>query len=135
MAPSGVTAVDDFLANFGNANGIVERLVFRARVCVAELAANAIEHGQARPDEDCFTVTVDWDGRSTLDVEFTDSSRPFDPTRPEAVPDSFNRERAGGVGLRLLQGLATRSSYHHDGGSNRVRLQFLAADGGAESSP
>jgi anti-sigma regulatory factor (Ser/Thr protein kinase) len=122
--PDGIAAADAFLIDFGNANGISERVVFRARVCVAELMANALEHGQARPNADKFTVRAEWDGCSTLDLEFTDPSRPFDPTRPAKAPDN---ESAGGRGLLLVQGLATRSQYRHDGEANRVYLQFLAS--------
>jgi anti-sigma regulatory factor (Ser/Thr protein kinase) len=127
--PDGVAAADSFLDEFGHINGVAERVVFRARVCVAELAANVLEHGQAGPDTDSFTVTIGWDGSSMLDLEFTDTSRPFDPTRPEAVPADLGIETTGGRGLRLLQGLATRSQYRRDGKLNRVNLQFLASHG------
>jgi anti-sigma regulatory factor (Ser/Thr protein kinase) len=122
--PDGMAAADAFLSDFGTANGIEERVVFRARVCVAELTANALEHGRAHPDADKFTISVAWDEGSTLDLEFADTSNPFDPTRPVRAPDP---ESAGGRGLLLVQGLATRSHYRRDGGSNRVHLQFSAA--------
>lgn len=119
----GITAVDNFLVDFGLANNVAERAIFRARVCVAELMANALEHGKARPDADRFMVSVDWDGVATLDLEFADTSAWFDPTRPVALPD---RQTVGGRGLLLVQRLATSARYHHDGRSNRVHLRFLA---------
>ena len=123
-APEGIAAADAFLRDIGNDNGIPERIVFRARVCVAELAANILEHGQTQSDTNSFTVTVAWDGTETLDLEFADTSRPFDPTRPEAVPHDPDCELASGRGLRLVQALPARSRYSHDGKLNRTRLEF-----------
>ena len=121
-APDAIAAADDFLGDFGKTNAIPERVVFRARVCVAELMANALEHGQASPEADCFTISAEWNGCSTLDVEYTDTTAPFDPTRHEGTSGSANE---GGRGLRLMRGLASGSRYHHDGERNRVGLQFL----------
>ena len=124
--PDAIAAADDFLGDFGKTNAIPERVLFRARVCVAELMANALEHGQASPDADCFTISAEWNGCSTLDVEFTDTTAPFDPTRHEGAPDSAPYSGSeGGRGLRLMRGLASGSRYRHDGERNRVSLRFL----------
>jgi anti-sigma regulatory factor (Ser/Thr protein kinase) len=123
-APEGIAAADAFLRDIGNDNDIPERAIFRARVCVAELAANILEHGQAPSDRNTFTVAVAWGWGATLDLEFADTSRPFDPTRPEAVPHDPDCELANGRGLRLVQTLPARSRYSHDGKLNRTRLEF-----------
>lgn len=125
-APDAIAAADDFLGDFGNTNAIPERVLFRARVCVAELMANALEHGQASPEADRFTISAEWDGCSTLDLEYTDTTAPFDPTRHEGAPDSAPGSASeGGRGLRLMRGLASGCRYRHDGERNRVGLRFL----------
>src|SRR5262249_38496059 len=103
---------------------VSERIIFGTRLCVAELAANALEHGVATSGRDQITVTL---RRSTdgIGVEFVDSRRPFDPTRPVAAETatSLDSLEPGGRGLRLLHAYAADLAYHNDGTCNRVTFK------------
>src|SRR5262245_58103904 len=78
MSGSEVAAIDSWLETVGTRWGASERAIFGARLCVAELAANALEHGRARADADHIVVTLRRLGGG-IDVEFLDSRAPFDP--------------------------------------------------------
>jgi serine/threonine-protein kinase RsbW len=97
--------------------------MFRVRLCVAELAANVVEHGVPRPGIDEMVVTV----RRVTDgiaVEFRDSRAPFDPTVPPPPPraDTVATAEPSGRGLLLLHAYARDLTYTHDGTHNRVTL-------------
>src|SRR5262249_57409676 len=79
MSCSDVAAIDDWLERVGARWGASERTMFSARLCVAELAANTLEHGMARTSADHIVVTV----RRLcggVAVEYPDSRVAFDPT-------------------------------------------------------
>jgi anti-sigma regulatory factor (Ser/Thr protein kinase) len=82
-----------------------------------------MEHGHASPDGDRITVVLRQD-ETTLEIELTDTGRPFDPTDPAAgtSPDS-----PGGRGLRLLRAYAAAMSYRRAAGRNILRLRVLPA--------
>ena len=118
----GITAADVFIERFEQRHGVASALVFRARVCVAELAANALEHGATPGRVDELLLELHWAAPSELSISYADSSRPFDPTAEGAVPAALDLERGGGSGLRLLRQFVRASSYSHDGQHNRLEL-------------
>ena len=123
MSGSEVVAIDGWLEGICARWGANERAMFGARLCVAELAANAVEHGVARTDADHMVVTVRRRGNG-IELEFLDSRAPFDPTghARAAAAQSVKSEVPGGYGLPLLHAYATGLTYSHDGTYNRVRL-------------
>ena len=54
-----VAAIDTWLEEIATQWSLNETVAFKARVCIAELAANVLEHGIAKSDDDCIVVTVD----------------------------------------------------------------------------
>jgi anti-sigma regulatory factor (Ser/Thr protein kinase) len=123
--PDDISAADAWIEEVGRGWGIAERTTFGARICVAEIAANVREHGGARAEPARFGVTLR--RRDTgLDVEITDSGRPFDPT---TVPpsDAIESAHTGGLGLRLVRSYASEITYRYDGGCNRLTLHLRAA--------
>jgi anti-sigma regulatory factor (Ser/Thr protein kinase) len=115
-----VAAIDDWLEDIGARWGADQRTMFGARLCVAELAANVLEHGTAVSSDDHMIVTV----RSVccgIEVEFLDSRAPFDPTaKPKALPPK--PADPTGRGLYLIHRWAEGLTYSHDGIHNRVGL-------------
>jgi anti-sigma regulatory factor (Ser/Thr protein kinase) len=119
-----VALIDDWLEQVGGAWGVDARTMFRVRLCVAELAANAVEHGVPRSGADEMIVTV----RRLADgvaVDFRDSRAPFDPTvpppqRPRA--DTVATAEPSGRGLLLLHAYARNLAYAHDGTHNQVTM-------------
>jgi len=125
MSCSDVAAIDDWLETVGARWGASERTMFGARLCVAELAANALEHGISRTSADHIVVTVRRICGGVA-VEFLDSRAPFDPT---AVPEpdraeSIESADPTGRGLTLLHAYARNLTYSHDGIYNRVKLMI-----------
>jgi serine/threonine-protein kinase RsbW len=130
MTRAGVAAIDDWLESIGARWRANERVMFGARLCVAELAANALEHGAAVLREDQMIVTVR-SGRLGIEVEFLDSRAPFDPTvKPRAPqqPKSLESADSTGRGLYLIHRYAEELTYSHDGVHNRVKLLIRSAD-------
>jgi anti-sigma regulatory factor (Ser/Thr protein kinase) len=120
----GISELDGWIERVGGSWRVPDDVVFRARICVAEVAANLMEHGRASPDGDRITVVLRPD-ETTLEIELTDTGRAFDPTAPAAAgtsPDSL-----GGRGLRLLRAYAAAMSYRRAAGRNILRLRVLPA--------
>lgn len=118
-----IPAIDSWLEEIGARWGASERTMFGVRLCIAELAANAVEHGVARDSTDHMIVTVRRLG-SGVEAEFLDSRAPFDPTtKPRrSSAESIEDVKPTGRGLILLHAYAKDLSYSHDGTYNRVRL-------------
>jgi anti-sigma regulatory factor (Ser/Thr protein kinase) len=128
VTPEEISAVDTWIEEAGKRLGIAERTTFRARVCVAEIAANVLEHGSAAAEPAEVGVTLRPRGNG-LDIEITDSGRPFDPTTtPEhPLPESIETTEIGGLGLHLVRSYASDIKYRHDGVCNRLTLHLPAA--------
>jgi anti-sigma regulatory factor (Ser/Thr protein kinase) len=120
-----IAAADAWVEQIGRSWGIPERTAFGARVCVAEIAANVLEHGASPAEAVKLGVTLSRRG-SGLDIEITDSGPPFDPTgvseRP--LPRSLEEAEIGGLGLRLVRAYACDISYCHDGICNHLKLHL-----------
>jgi len=118
-----VAAIDDWLEQIGARWSVNERTMFGARLCIAELAANTLEHGVAISDEDHIIVTTR--RRSFgIELEFLDSRAPFDPTARPATPREGTLESADprGRGLGLIHSYVDKLTYAHDGTYNRIKL-------------
>jgi len=113
--------IDDWIEAVGARWQANERAVFAARLCVAELASNVLEHAAATAAPDRITVTLRRCG-DAIGVAFVDSRTPFDPTRPlpAATAESIAGLTPGGRGLRLLHAYAADLAWRHDGTCNRV---------------
>jgi anti-sigma regulatory factor (Ser/Thr protein kinase) len=126
--PEEISAADAWIEEVGRHWGMPERTTFRARLCVAEIVANVLEHGPPAvpPAEFCVTLRRRGDG---LDLEIIDSGRPFDVTAapPSELPQSLETAKVGGLGLHLVRSYAEDISYRHDGGRNRLKLHLPAA--------
>lgn len=118
-----IPAIDSWLEEVGARWGASERTMFGVRLCIAELAANAVEHGVAGAAADHMVVTVRR-LRDRIEVEFLDSRAPFDPTaKPrQHCAESIEDASSTGRGLTLLHAYAKDLSYSYDGTYNRVRL-------------
>jgi anti-sigma regulatory factor (Ser/Thr protein kinase) len=117
--------IDAWIEAVGREWGESEETMFGARLCVAELAANVIEHGIAKHADDHIIVTLERrsDG---IGIEFLDSRSPFDPTRKTtaARSDSLDCALVGGRGLMLLHAYSKELAYRHDGTYNHVTLRI-----------
>jgi len=126
--PDDISAADAWIEEVGRHWGIPERTTFRARICVAEIAANVLEHGASSATSAEFGVTLRRRGEG-LDLEITDSGRPFDPTaaHESEPPGTIEDAQIGGLGLHLVRSYAEDISYRYDGVRNRLRMHLPAA--------
>jgi anti-sigma regulatory factor (Ser/Thr protein kinase) len=130
--PDRTSDIDRWIEDVGAKWHLAEDVVFRARVCVAEVAANLMEHGRLRSDGDDIRITLRPCGPD-IELDISDSGREFDPTTPAAATlavDTF-----GGRGLRLLHAYATTMSYRREGGRNVLRLRVGPKASKAVPSP
>ncbi|MCI2246606.1 ATP-binding protein [Xanthomonas sp. PPL568] len=118
-------------------HGVSGEQVSRTRLIVEELACNTLEHGHLRRAPLPVDVIVHLQP-DALVLEFHDSGPAFDP-RSAPVPDldaDIAERPIGGLGLHLVQQLADRLEYRHDGGRNVVRIVLLQpADPSLQESP
>lgn len=124
-----IAEMDSWIEEVGRLWHQTERTVFSARLCVAELAANVIEHGVSRDADDQIVVTLRHQSDG-MTIEFVDSRTAFDPTRPVVAPvdDRLETISISGRGLALLQAFARDMTYHRDGQHNRVSLTIRPAE-------
>jgi anti-sigma regulatory factor (Ser/Thr protein kinase) len=120
-----VAAIDRWVEDVAIEWGLSERTVFRTRLCVAELAANVVEHGVVCSGDNHIALTLSRLGKG-VEVDFRDSCGPFDPTRAAPQEEAVAIESASvrGRGLRLLRAYAKDIAYTHEAGSNRVTLRI-----------
>src|SRR5260370_4052442 len=128
VTPDEISAADAWIEEVGRRWGIAERTTFGARICVAEIAANVLEHGAALARPARLGVTLRR-RESGLEVEISDSGRPFDPTTvPDRPPsDATESGQIGGLGLRLVRSDASHLAHRHDGVCNHLIRHLPAA--------
>ena len=102
-----VTAIDRWVEQVGAEWDQSERTIFGTRLCLAELAANVLEHGVAKPGADHIVVTLHR-CRDGIGVEFLDSRAAFDPTSEivAKTPAPTGSAAEGGRGLMLVRAYA-----------------------------
>lgn len=120
VSTQGVTAIDEWIEQVAARWKTSERALFKARLCVAELAANALEHGGVGAGDDHIVVTLCPVGDG-IEVEFLDTRALFDPTA-HAIGAKPPPSDVGGLGLTLIRAYADEWSYANDGTYNRIKL-------------
>ena len=126
VSESDVTAIDDWIERVAEKLAIDQRAAFSARLCVAELAANVLEHGSKNAADGGHIVVTIRKVADGIEVEFLDSLGAFDLTRaPETVAP---RSEPGGWGLKLVRAYAKELSYVQESGCNRVRFTIGSRD-------
>lgn len=135
-ASSDVAEIDQWMEGVGARWQVAERAMFRGRVCVAELVANALEHGDASPERDAVTITLQHHAPD-LGIEYADTTAPFDPTTFSTPSDPHAEDGEdvglGGRGLRLLHAYASHLSYRYDGRRNLVSFRVTGEQPSRES--
>jgi anti-sigma regulatory factor (Ser/Thr protein kinase) len=123
-----ISELDGWIERVGASWRLPADVVFRARVCVAEIAANLVEHGRARPEGDELRVELRQDG-TAIEIELIDTGRAFDPTT--STSGTSSADGVGGCGLRLVRAYAATMSYRRAAGQNILRLRVVPAQSGA----
>jgi len=124
--PDHLPEIDAWIDAAGAKLGFDPDMVFRARVCVAEIAANLLEHGRSRPEGDDIRITLR-PAPPALHLEISDSGREFDPTLRRH--DVTEPGASSGRGLRLVRAYASMS-YRRTAGRNVLSLRVAPAPRG-----
>jgi anti-sigma regulatory factor (Ser/Thr protein kinase) len=101
-----------------------------ARLAVSELAANAIRHGNLRPDRDTLRLVIETDEHH-LRVEVEQPTPAPDVHIVTPRPDA--PAPVGGFGLRIVEGTADRWG-HESGPPGRVWFEFLRGPASSEDT-
>ena len=123
ITPAALGDIDQWLEEFGKKWGVNERTLFRARVCVSELAANVLEHGQVGLADG----TIDLKLRNklpALEIEFSAPGVAFDPTTAPPIPPSH--DRIGGRGLHLVKTYVNSMRYRRVGRRNVITFALTS---------
>lgn len=111
--------IDDWVTEIAVDLGIDGRTAFAARVCIAELVDNVIEHGNIKAGDEITLVVRSADG--AMEVEFQDTAQAFDPTTINGRPPHAEAYE-GGRGIMIVKSYADALEYWHDGRANHVKL-------------
>jgi phosphoserine phosphatase RsbU/P len=117
IAFQAICDMDLWVEQVGKKWAVDDRALFRARVCISELATNVIEHGQVDPADG----TIDLELRNkmpTLEIEISAPGIEFDPTIVPAKP--IDKDRIGGLGLHLVRAYANSLRYRRVGQRNVI---------------
>ena len=120
-----ISSADAWIEEVGRGWGIAERTTFGARICVAEIAANVLEHGDVRAEPAKFAVTLRRHNAG-LDVEIAEFRTAVRSDHRSRAPlsDAIELSHIGGLGLRLVRSYASEITYRYDGVCNRLTLQI-----------
>jgi anti-sigma regulatory factor (Ser/Thr protein kinase) len=115
--------MDRWVEELGTQWGIPERTVFRARVCIAEVAANVLEHGVTQPEQDQIIITLR-NQAPAVEIEIADTGKAFNPVEPPADA-SAESATDGGRGLQLLHSYASAMDYKREHDRNILFFRVL----------
>ena len=120
--PADAGIMDNWAANIGGRWSVDARTLFAARLCIAELFNNVIEHGTNRSSDDHVVLTLKRQDTGLV-VEFMDTRGKFDPTNTIGRSERLVKA-VGGHGLLLVRAYASELGYHYDGKYNRTTLSI-----------
>jgi anti-sigma regulatory factor (Ser/Thr protein kinase) len=125
ITPEAIADMDQWIEGTGERWGIGGRVLFRARVCAAELSTNVLEHGRVAPGS-----IMDLELRDTpsgFEIVLSAPGVPFDPVSAPAIEPSI--DRIGGRGLRLVRSYARTFQYRRDLDRNVITVSIAPPSG------
>ena len=127
--PDAVREMDRWIEHVGERWGVDPRTLFRARVCVSELANNILEHGRVTQDRDSMMLAL----RHTppgVEIQLSDTGVAFDPVAAPIIEQGH--DHVGRRGLRIVRSYARALSYRRDLDRNVVIIHV--GQGSADAS-
>ena len=121
--------MDRWVEHIGTRWGIPELALFRARICLTEVAANVLEHGGTiRGGNDQIVITLR-NRAPAVEIEFIDAGMAFNPidapSPAAAAPSKRGTDR--GRGLILLHSYASQMKYRRERDQNILQFRVSAA--------
>jgi anti-sigma regulatory factor (Ser/Thr protein kinase) len=123
-----IADMDGWVERIGTRWAIPERAMFHARVCIAEVAANVLEHGGTL-DGGCDRIIITLRHRGPgVEIEVIDGGIAFNPVdaRIPAPADATDNGAEGGRGLLLLHSYASQMKYRRERGQNILLFRISA---------
>jgi serine/threonine-protein kinase RsbW len=116
-----LAALREYVAAAAELAGLDERLSYRLRLAVDEIATNIVVHGYEEPGiAGDIEVRAQWkDG--ALEIDLADWAALFDPLnrpRPDQLSASLEDKPIGGLGIFLAVQNVDEFRYHCDDGRN-----------------
>ncbi len=131
-SPTGIADAQPRIRTFLEAHAVPERVIARADVLFEEIVMNISMHGFEDPDGEIVNITVQR-RKDAIEIVFEDHGRAFDPVaaEPRASDETFDEDRPGGLGLVLLQRMASSVSYSRlPAGINQLRVTMNTDESG-----
>ena len=124
-----LTDVSAFVDDFGARHAIDPDLALKLTLVLEELVTNTIEHGFGIESDAPIRIGLTATNTRSVSIAFEDTAPPFDPlvhaaSRPAAVDDPFSSRPIGGLGIHLIEQLASAARYAREGERNRLWLTF-----------
>lgn len=126
-----LTATQERLSAFLRRAGLAPRIVGRAELLLEELVTNVINHGGlAAPAAADLRLEAVAEPGGACRLTFEDPGQPFDAAAatPPGLPARLEDARPGGLGLVLLQRMASDLAYERlPTGRNRLTFRLAGA--------
>jgi serine/threonine-protein kinase RsbW len=120
--PDEVMRAVDALREFGEQQGVPDRVMFGLALALEECASNVVNHALGHDPERSFRVGFECTD-DTLSVELRDDGPPFDPTAIAATePVASDEREPGGWGVQLARRHVTEMHYAREGDVNVLRF-------------
>ena len=125
-----------FAEAFCARHGVDTGLALKLTLVLEELFTNTITHGFGAESDAPVRIALSTPHPQAVAIVFEDGGPAFDPLahgarRPAALDDAFDARPVGGLGIHLVEQLASAKRYAREGGRNRL---WLTLDGAADSS-
>lgn len=116
-----------FVEHFCRERALDDEHRLRVALVVEELFTNTVAHGHRGDAESPIGVSLAMDG-SDVSLCYEDSAPPYDPLNAMPVDSSQHggdvaARPVGGLGLLLIERLASEARYAYEGGRNRLWIR------------
>ena len=131
-----LTETAAFVEAFCGRHGIDTGLALKLTLVLEELFTNTITHGFGAECDAPVRIALSASHPRSVSIVFEDSAPAFDPLSGEAretavLDGGFDERPVGGLGIHLVEQLATDKRYAREDGRNRL---WLTLDRAADSS-
>ena len=126
--PAGLLSASEAARNLLAEHGVAEEHVRRSLIILDELGSNIARHAWPDRGLHVFVVRIAVGAAGSVELEFEDDGRPFDPTAIDRSPVSGSLEELtpGGLGLLLVNRLARSLAYRRVSDRNLIRVEVAS---------
>ncbi len=119
-----ITALDGF-EKFAKKNGLLEKSIFAARLCLEEVLVNIVSYAFVDKKPHMIQVHAEVEVERTLKIKVEDDGIAFNPLvmvpKPDLDSDIENRP-IGGIGIHLVKSMMNQVTYDRQKGKNILTM-------------